>query len=528
MQDLKRNFTRLGVMLVVIALVGCNALTPPTPTPTLTPTATITETPAATSTPISTDTPTHTLTPSQTPTSTLTPTPTLTPTLTPPPTNTPEPVARLEYDNSRLLDIPANVRDGLDQPLIAFLNINDRETIRNLATAQPTTNIVTLYYGSPTTREVRIPILQLESEVQDQIYVSPRGNSVAYFFDDPMGLSSGLWLLNVSTGSTARHSNMRSLSQRGLFSAPSWSPDGRQLAAAIATGYDIDIFLFNFNVATNLTNHPAFDWSPVWSPDGRYMAFLSDRATCPGWTPGTPNGCVNGVNPLPTSGQVYVLEIETGEVTQISDQTVVEAPKWINARQLAFASRNNPDDLLNQSRSLWLANVGGIINGTAEAQLVALDEDDENRTNMSEAWSPDGDTVLFQEADNSLVLMRMNGTLIERSRELSYPRFGLAAAFSPDGERIAIGGVSGQCPYGRTIIDLEFDFVTQLNPPPSMCSPAWSPDGAYVAYTGVVGQATGANDGRIDLYVSSRDGGGATNLTGDLRGQILLLGWVAP
>jgi Tol biopolymer transport system component len=516
----------LTVFLFAASIVGCDALTPPTPTPT----ATLTPTPTSTLT----ATPTVTLSPSQTPAPTLTPTEaatataSLTPSITPMPTSTPEPVAALLYDNSRVVDIPAEVRDGIEQPLVAFLNINDRETIRNLATAQPTTNVVTLYYSSPTTRAGRVPILEFRSEVQDQVYVSPRGNSVAYYYQDPLGLSSGLWLLDVQNAITARVNNMRSLSQRGLFSAPSWSPDGRRLAMAMATGYDIDLYLFDFSgaPAVNITKTGSYDWSPAWSPDGRYIAFLSDRMTCASWIPGEPGGCLAGVNAPPTTGQVYLIEVETGEVTRITDRPVSETPVWVNSRLLAFATRGNPDDLLDETRSLWLAEVDAIIEGTRDAQLVALRGSSDDRVNVSEAWSPDGETVFYQEEDNALVVMGTDGRLISRSDALAYSRFGVSASFSPDGQRIAVGGVSGQCPYGRTVIDLQFDFVAQALPPPSMCNPVWSPDGAFVAYTGVVGQATGANDGRVDLYISDTNGFGSTNLTGDLRGQILFLGWV--
>lgn len=521
-------FTRWGILLLATVAVGCDTLNPPTPTPT----ATFTPPPTATAT--LTLTPTITPTPTQTPTLTLTPTPpptataTLSPSVTPPPTNTPEPIAAFFYDNSRLLDIPTSIQAGLEQPLVAFLNTNNRETITNLATAQPTTNIVTLYYSSPTTRAGRTAILEFESEVQDQIYIAPNGSSIAYFYDDPLGLSSGLWLVDVRNAITARVSNLRSLIQRGIVSIPVWSPNGQQLALAVATGYDIDIFLFNLTgtAPRNLTDSGAYDWSPAWSPDGRYIAFLSDRATCPTWIPGEPDSCTPGVNPTPTSGQVYVIEVESGEITQITDRAVSEAPRWVNAGQIAFATSSNPDDLLDLARSLWLADVDEIAAGTGEARLIALDGSSDDRVNLADAWSPDGETVFYQEVDNALVLMDTDGRLLARSDELAYPRSGVSAAFSPDGQRIAIGGISGQCPYGRTVIDLQFDFVAQALPPPSMCNPRWSSDGAYVAYTGVVGQAVGANDGRVDLYISDSSGFGTTNLTGDLRGQIQLLGWV--
>jgi Tol biopolymer transport system component len=54
-----------------------------------------------------------------------------------------------------------------------------------------------------------------------------------------------------------------------------------------------------------------------------------------------------------------------------------------------------------------------------------------------------------------------------------------------------------------------------------MCDPTYSPDGAWLAFTGVNPQV----DGRVDVYVANTNGTGAVNLTGGLRGTILLLGW---
>ncbi|HEX2622163.1 MAG TPA: hypothetical protein VHL11_18525 [Phototrophicaceae bacterium] len=522
---------RLPVALIFtfLASVGCNITTPATATPTPTLTSTPSLTPSATATA------TITFTPSMTPTATLTFTPTatatdvLTATPTPTASSTPEEIASFLYDNSRLIDIPTQIRDGLDQPMIAFLNYNDRATARP-GTSEPPSNIITLYYSYPTTGTTRVSILEIQSNSEDQVYVAPKGNSIVYLYDDPNGRASGLWLLDTSVGITARISTIRSFSQRNLFSPPSWSPDGKTLALALATGYDIDLFLLNFDTfaPVNITQSGAYDWLPVWSPDGKYVAFLSDRATCPSWIPGETGACVAGVNPPPTSGQIYVVEAATGEVTQISDRPVTEAPVWVNTSLLSFAASNNPDDLLDQTRSLWLADVSAVIAGTGEAHVVALKGSSDDRTNVSEVWSPDGSAVLYQESDNALVLMQTDGTLIARSDAWTYPRFGMAATWSPDSQRLAIGGVGGQCPYGRTVVDLTFKAVAQALPPPSMCQPLWSPAGDFIAYTGVVARTAGASDGRVDIYISDQNGFGSTNLTADLKGQIRMLGWVSP
>ena len=61
--------------------------------------------------------------------------------------------------------------------------------------------------------------------------------------------------------------------------APSWSPDGRQIAFASDRDGNWEIYVMNADGANpiNLTNHPADDGAPSWSPDGRQIAFASDR-----------------------------------------------------------------------------------------------------------------------------------------------------------------------------------------------------------------------------------------------------------
>jgi len=49
---------------------------------------------------------------------------------------------------------------------------------------------------------------------------------------------------------------------------PVWSPDSTQLAIALPTAYDVDIFLISADgsVFHNATAHGAYDLWPAWSP----------------------------------------------------------------------------------------------------------------------------------------------------------------------------------------------------------------------------------------------------------------------
>jgi Tol biopolymer transport system component len=514
----------LLLIVVLVFSAACEALSSPTDTPTATPTlsATATDTPVPTDTPL----PTDTATPSQTPTSTNTPTDTPIPTDTPVPTNTPLPAPDLGFDNWRMVNIPDQVANGLPGQMVAYLNQYNSENISSLATAMPATDIETLYFASPTNPAQRYAILDMDGSTDDRVYVSPRGNAVAYLVGSGPPDERGLYVLDMSIGLSGRVLPAETLSSRGIFNRPVWHPSGTMLAVVVENGYSLDIM--GFEVANSawreLVRAGSFDMWPSWSPDGRYLAFVSDRAVCSTWIPGEPGACDPDVDPLPDGGHLHVMEIATGEVFQLSDEWATEPPRWVNNRQVVFAVGDQLD-LLNPSRTLWVATVAD-----RAAQEIRLEDGPAVQLNLSDAWSVDGNRVIFQNITESseIVVMRVDGTRLGTVEELSFARFNMRASWSPDGSRIALGGSGGQCPYGIRVLDDSFSLVASGNPPPSMCEPFFSPDGEFITFTGINPRVAGAVDGRVDVYTTNRNGFNAINLTAGLRGQMKLLGWVSP
>ncbi len=92
-----------------------------------------------------------------------------------------------------------------------------------------------------------IEIVDLPVSTGNRIYWSPDGNKLAYFLEpillDDGTRAGGLYLLNLSVGISLRLFNIPSLNPRGIPDhQPVWSPDSTQLAVALPTAYDVDIF----------------------------------------------------------------------------------------------------------------------------------------------------------------------------------------------------------------------------------------------------------------------------------------------
>ena len=496
-------------------LAACSALSQPTPTPRPTPTPQPSATPSPTPTPTlaPSATPTASPTPSNTPTATATPAPSLTPSITP------LPASRFVFDNWDVAALPAEISDGVDNPMIAFLSVNRQETIANIATAQPFTGLQTVYFASPYSARSRIAVLELEAAGRLEVFPARPGNALAYIRSNGDARADGLYILDLATGFSARVlAGANPLVQRDRYMPPSWSPDGAQLALALATGYDMDIYLYakDGSGRSNITEHGSYDFWPAWSPDGERIAFVSDRAACPSWIPGQPDFCDALRQQPPSSGQVYVYDVQSAAISLAADLEASEPPYWIDANTLALAT-GDPFDLLNPQRRIWRADIH-----SGEVRELRLDES--QASYLSEFWSPKGQRALVQasDGDNQLLMLSWDGALLGAADDLDFPRYSLSAAWSPDGARIAIGGSGGQCPYGVRVRDSRLRSVASANPPPTMCEPRYSPDGQFLAFAGVHPRV----DGRNDIYVASANGFGASSITSDLRGQVKLLGWV--
>ena len=195
---------------------------------------------------------------------------------------------------------------------------------------------------------------------------SPDSRRLAYvsFEND----RSSIWVQTLRTGNRIQVSN-----KPGINGAPSFSPDGKQLALTLG-GIDGNLDIHVLDLATRqtrrLTTHRAIDTEGSWSPDGRYIYFTSDRSGGPqvyrvpaaGGTPErvTFEGSYNARPRLSPDGKrlavvhldrgayrIAVMDVKSKELLVVSAGQQDESPSFApNSDTLIYATRQARNGVL--------------------------------------------------------------------------------------------------------------------------------------------------------------------------------------
>ena len=179
---------------------------------------------------------------------------------------------------------------------------------------------------------------------------------------------SSVWVQTLRTGNRIQVSN-----KPGINGAPSFSPDGKQLALTLG-GIDGNLDIHVLDLATRqtrrLTTHRAIDTESSWSPDGRYVYFTSDRSGGPqvyrvpaaGGTPErvTFEGSYNARPRLSEDGKrlamvhldrgnyrIAVMDLKSKELLIVSAGQQDESPSFApNSDTLVYATRQARNGVL--------------------------------------------------------------------------------------------------------------------------------------------------------------------------------------
>jgi dipeptidyl aminopeptidase/acylaminoacyl peptidase len=104
---------------------------------------------------------------------------------------------------------------------------------------------------------------------------SPDGTKIAFVMEGRNGAEGApqIWIYDLGTGKERFVAN----DVRG----PSWSPDGRYLAATRVEGTTLDVVVLDAatGVQVGRVTYDGFSWAPVWSPEGDELVYLHLSST---------------------------------------------------------------------------------------------------------------------------------------------------------------------------------------------------------------------------------------------------------
>ncbi len=211
--------------------------------------------------------------------------------------------------------------------------------------------------------------------------------------------------------------------------APSWSPNGRQIAFHSSRHDDNDphtaeenteIYVMDADGGNQrrLTHYTGLDTCPDWHPDGSQIAFTSTR-----------DGNFN----------IYVMDTDGSNVKQVTDLKFAARPRWSpDGKRIAFEGYMG-----GNQRNIYVINA----NGTAPFRVSKP----RPKAHMFLGdWSPDGKQVLYKETVNAnlansfAVIATLNlvgQRKVKHWDRLLVPRMPFqTTTFSADGKSILFAG----------------------------------------------------------------------------------------
>jgi len=106
---------------------------------------------------------------------------------------------------------------------------------------------------------------------------SPDNKNLAFAMAGSRG--QGIFVFDVTTGKAPKRVTKRSMKA----SAPAWSPDGKKMAMQVYENGSTDIYTMDLQTKKmqRITRHWSIDAEPSWAPDGKSLVFMSERGGSP-------------------------------------------------------------------------------------------------------------------------------------------------------------------------------------------------------------------------------------------------------
>jgi len=244
--------------------------------------------------------------------------------------------------------------------------------------------------------------------------------------------------------------------------APSWSPDGAQLAYYThLTAQSWVIMVVNVDNAaepralTEAAGDTVCSFAPLWSPDGRRIAFTVEP------------------NPKPTCemkhSEIAVMDADGHNVqflthNDANDLAVAWSP---DGAQLLFIS-----DRDGKNEIYWMS-VDGDASGTPEPRRLT----DTDSTNFMPSLSPDGQQIAFvsnRDGDDEIYVMKADGA--NPTRLTRRPGWDWGPTWSSDGREIVFVSKQGGDNLDIFVMQADGANIRQLTDSPGWdFEPVWQP-----------------------------------------------------
>ena len=349
-----------------------------------------------------------------------------------------------------------------------------------------TANLTGTLYSIPVLGGTPTPLLK---GIDSTVTFSPDGRQLAYIRVEADGASSLL-----IAGADGREPRVLATRQPpeffgpGFFTAPSWSPDGKRIAAAVRSSATRDAGVLTFDVADG-SPHPlparyAEATFTQWLPDGRGLIVI---------------GRMFGVQGTGNGGQIWLQPYPSGDLRRITSDMI----EYRNA------------SLSSDGRTL--VTVG--FEASAGLSVVSLETGEERalpgeRSDGAGGVAWDGQRIFYVKAQaRELQIWTMNADGSD-SREL-IRNVRPSLALSPDGRTLAYSAErNGRVQLLRA--DSDGRGERQLAAVPDAAWTTFSPDGRWVFFSS-------SRDGAPATYKVAIDGGEPVLVTRNLQRATLSL-----